>query len=73
MDALKSNQQRVKNLTPLEIWAFIVGRALAAFGIGIMAVKYFPAVALPLGIPALVVGVAILLLAAKGLVRRPKP
>ncbi len=71
MNVLKSNQQRVKNLTPLEIWAFIVGRVLVGFGAGVLAVQYFPAIASPLGIPAVVVGVIILLFAAKGLTRRP--
>ena len=71
MEALKANHHRVQNLTPLEIWAFIVGRVLVAFGAGILAVKYFPAFALSLGIPALVVGAVVLMIAAKGLVRRP--
>jgi hypothetical protein len=71
MDALKSNHQRVKNLTPLELWAFIVGRALAAFGVGVLAVRYFPGIAPSLGVPALAVGVIVLLVAAKGLARRP--
>ena len=71
MDALKSNYRRVQNLTPLEIWAFIVGRVLVAFGLGVLAVKYFPSVAPSLGVPALVIGVAVLLVAAKGLTRKP--
>jgi hypothetical protein len=49
MDVLKSNQSRVQNLSPLEIWGFIVGRALAAFGLGILAAQYFPRYAPQLG------------------------
>jgi hypothetical protein len=71
MDALKSNHQRVKNLTPVEIWAFIVGRVLVAFGLGVLAVKYLPAFAPSLGLPALAIGLIILLFAAKGLARKP--
>jgi len=70
MDAPKSNQQRVKNLMPLETWAFIVSRVLVAFGLGILALKYFPAEASALGIPAIVVGLVVLLFASKGLVRK---
>ena len=71
MDALKSNHQRVQNLNPLEIWAFIVGRVLVAFGLGVLAVKYFPAIASPLGMPSVVVGAVVLLFGAKGLARKP--
>jgi hypothetical protein len=73
MNALKSNHRRVKNLTPLEIWAFIVGRVLVAFGFGVLAVKYFPTVVSPLGIPALTVGLIVLMFGAKGLARQPVP
>jgi len=71
MDVLKSNQSRVQNLSPLEIWGFIAGRVLAAFGLGILAAQYFPKYAPQLGVPLLLVGVVLLALAATGLRRRP--
>jgi len=67
---LNWNAGRVKNLTGTEIWLFIVGRALAAFGLGILFVRYFPQIAEPLGIPALVIGLIVFLIAAKGLFRK---
>jgi hypothetical protein len=58
-------------LTGAEIW-LLIGRVLSAFGLGVLAVRYFPQVANPLGIPALLVGMLLLLIAAKGLFRSPK-
>jgi len=63
--------RRVKNLTSWEIWAFIAGRVLAAFGLGILAVQYFPQASLPLGLPTLIAGIVLLAFAAKGLMRKP--
>ncbi|HEU0069295.1 MAG TPA: hypothetical protein VFQ26_08575 [Nitrospiraceae bacterium] len=73
MNILKSNQQRVQNLTPWEIWGFIAGRVLVAFALGLLAAQYFPAMVSRVGIPILVVGVAFLLFAAKGLARNSRP
>jgi hypothetical protein len=68
---LESNRSRVNRLTGLEIWLFIIGRVLVAFGIGVLAMAYFPSVASPVARPAVVIGVVILLVAARGLFRRP--
>jgi len=68
---LESNRSRVQGLTGLEIWLFIIGRVVIAFGIGVLAMIYFPSVASTLAWPALVVGVLILLVASRGLARRP--
>ena len=70
---LESNRRRVQGLTGLEIWLFILGRVLIAFGIGVLAMVYFPSVAPTLAWPALVVGVLILLYASRGLLRSPPP
>ena len=69
---LEWNRSKVRNLTGTEIWLMIIGRVLAGFGFGVLAVRYFPQVANPLGIPALLVGMLLLLIAAKGLFRSRK-
>jgi hypothetical protein len=69
---LEQNATRVKNLTGVEIWLFIIARVLAGFGIGVLASRYFPQVANPLGMPALVVGVVLFVVASRGLFRTTK-
>jgi hypothetical protein len=66
---LNWNTGRVKSLTGAEIWLFIVARVLIGFGFGVLSVRYFPEVTSPLGLPALVVGALLFLVAAKGLSR----
>jgi hypothetical protein len=71
---LESNRNRVQNLTGLEIWLFIIGRVLVAFGIGILVMVYFPSVASMLAWPAILVGIVIYLIASRGLFRKkPQP
>jgi len=67
---LQWNQDKVKNLSPVEIWLFIIGRVLAGFGLGILGTLYFPNFIGPLGLPALIIGLIILIIAAKGLRRK---
>ena len=64
------NQRKVRQLTPGEIWLFIIGRVLLAFALGALAMRYYPAATGALALPAAAAGVACLLLAAKGLARR---
>ena len=64
---LKWNQAKVRQLTGVEIWLFIIARVLIGFGLGVLAVQYFPHAAGTLGIPALVLGVLLFAIAAKGL------
>jgi ABC-type spermidine/putrescine transport system permease subunit I len=45
---------------------------LIGFGLGVLAVRYFPQVANPLGIPALIAGMILFLIAAKGFFRSSK-
>jgi hypothetical protein len=45
---LEWNRAKVKNLTGFEIWLMIVGRVLAGFGFGVLAVRYIPQIANPL-------------------------
>jgi len=68
---LKWNAARVKNLTGDEVWLFIVARVLIGFGLGVLAVRYFPQ-ADAFGIPVLVIGIVLFLIASKGLVRPAK-
>jgi len=70
---LNSNAGRVKNLTGAEIWLFIIGRGLAAFGVGVLAMRYFPQIAEPLGLPTIVLGLLLLVVAAKGMFRSRSP
>jgi hypothetical protein len=67
---LNWNAKKVKNLTGTEIWLFIIGRGLVAFGLGVLAIRYFPEIVEPMGIPAIVIGLIVLLIAAKGLLRK---
>jgi hypothetical protein len=69
---LNWNAAKVKKLTGIEIWLFIIARALIGFGLGVLAVRYFPQVANLLGIPALVMGAILFLIAAKGFFRPAK-
>jgi hypothetical protein len=69
---LKWNAAKVKNLTAIEISLMIIGRALIGFGAGVLAVQYYPRLAGTLGIPALVLGVILFTVAAKGLFRPTK-
>ncbi|HWX22400.1 MAG TPA: hypothetical protein VN578_21065, partial [Candidatus Binatia bacterium] len=55
-----------------EIWGFIAGRVFMSFGLGVLVMQYFPQVAGSLGIPALVLGVVLLVFAAKGLARKER-
>ena len=67
---LEANRSRVQNLTGLEIWLFIIGRVLVAFGLGILAMIYVPSLAANLAWPAMVVGLAALVVAFRGMLRK---
>jgi hypothetical protein len=71
MSLLKWNQKKVQNLTPLEIWLFILGRVFIGFGVGVVAMQYWPDKVAWSGLPALVIGLAFFVFAAKGLARKP--
>ena len=66
---LEWNRAKVRNLTGFEIWLMIVGRVLVGFGFGVLAVRYIPQIVNPLGVPALLLGLVLVLIAAKGLFR----
>ena len=67
---LEANRNRVRNLSGIEIWLFIVGRVLAGFGLGILAMVYFPRIFVNLGAPIVIIGIITFLFASKGLVRK---
>jgi hypothetical protein len=69
---LSWNKRKVQNLSPGEVWLFIVARVVVGFGLGVLAMRYFPATFGPLGIPAVVIGVILFAIAAKGLFRETK-
>src|SRR4051812_4215914 len=64
------NQRKVRQLTPGEIWLFIVGRGLAVFGLGALTTRYVPALAGTPGVVIVALGVAVLHMAGKGFARR---
>jgi hypothetical protein len=68
---LNWNAGKVKNLTGAEIWLFIISRVLIGFGVGVLSVRYYPRIAEPLGLPAIVVGLFLFVFAAKGMFRHP--
>lgn len=67
---LEDNRKRIQRLTGAEIWAFIAARVLLGFALGVLAVAYFPRIATHLASPALILGALLLVVAAKGLLRR---
>jgi hypothetical protein len=69
MNLLESNARRVRRLSPMGIWLFIVGRVLAAFGLGILVMAYFPRVAFPAALPLIGAGLVLLVIALRSLVR----
>jgi hypothetical protein len=68
-DVLYSNAERVRNLTPTEVWLFIVARVLVGFGAGALLVRYFPQIIGPIALPVLVIGLIPFAVAARGLSR----
>jgi len=66
------NQRMVRQLSPLEIWLFIAGRVLAAFGLGMLLVIYLPDSSVAAW-PSLVIGLVMLMVAFKGFRRAPLP
>jgi hypothetical protein len=70
MRFLNWNHRKVQNLTPWEIWGFIAGRVLMSFGLGVLAMQYFPQSAASLGVPTLIIGIVLLIYAAKGFARK---
>jgi hypothetical protein len=73
MRFLNWNHRKVQNLTPWEIWGFIAGRVFMSFGLGVLAMEYYPQIAASLGIPTIIIGFILLIFSAKGLVRKDDP
>ena len=67
---LEQNRNRVQNLSGFEIWLFIIGRVLVGFGLGILAVIYLPGTFAKLGLPIIIIGLVILIVASRGLLRK---
>ncbi len=63
------NAGKLKNLSGTEVWLLVLARVLIGLGLGVSAVRHFPEIAAPLGLPALIAGVPLLLIAGKGLLR----
>jgi hypothetical protein len=62
--------RKVQNLTGTEIWMFILGRVLVAFALEALGFKYFPQFVTIVAIPALLAGLVLLAIAARGLARQ---
>jgi len=73
MSLLESNARRVKNLTPLGLWLFIVSRVLLAFGLGVLAMVYVPQFAFRVAWPLVGIGVVLFAVAFIGFTRPEKP
>lgn len=71
MRFLNWNHKKVQNLSPWEIWMFIAGRVYMSYGIGVLAMRYYPQAVYRSGCPALVLGLVLLIVAAKGFLRKP--
>jgi hypothetical protein len=56
----------VQNLSPLKLWIFILARGFMGFGLGAMAMQYFPRLFAYTGIPMLAIGFILFGLALKG-------
>ena len=67
---LEANRRRAQNLTGLEIWFFILGRVLLAFGLGAQAMADVPALATVAVWPSIGAGVVPLVLASRGMFRK---
>jgi len=44
-----------------------------SFGLGVLAMEYYPQIAASLGIPTIIIGFILLIFSAKGLVRKDDP
>jgi hypothetical protein len=66
-------RQKVSKLNSIELWLFIACRVFVAFGLGILAMTYFPRLANPAAIPCIVLGFIMLAIAFKGFVRKDPP
>jgi hypothetical protein len=73
MSLLTWNQRKVRNLMPLGIWMFILGRAFMNFGVGVLAMQYFPGAVERLGFPIIIIGLFVFILGANGLMRKSPP
>jgi hypothetical protein len=72
MRFLNWNRRKVQNLTAWEIWGFIAGRVFMSFGLGILAMQYYPQIVASLSVPSLIAGIALLGFAARGLTQKNK-
>ena len=70
MRLLNWNRQKVQNLSDWEIWGFIAARVFVGFGLGSIIMQYFPQIGVVLGIPTLIIGIGLLLIAGKGFFRK---
>ena len=63
---MKWYQKKFQSLTPFELLMFIASRIFISFGAGVLAMRYIPDMVAWSGLPALVVGFVLLVLAGKG-------
>jgi peptidoglycan/LPS O-acetylase OafA/YrhL len=70
MSLLNWNHKKVQNLTPWEIWFFILGRVLLGFGLGVLAMQNYPRMFGWSGPPLCGLGALFLLAASKGFARK---
>jgi hypothetical protein len=73
MRFLNWNHKKVQNLTPWEIWMFIAGRVFMSFGIGVLAMRFYPQSVSWSGFSTFILGIVLLGMATKGLLRKSPP
>lgn len=55
------NPAKVKNLTSWGVSLFMVSLMLTGFGVGVLACRYWPRMVMPLGYPAMILGLVLCL------------
>lgn len=73
MSPLKWNHRKVQSLTPWELWMYILARGFMGFGVGVMAMQYYPRLFACSGLFMFVIGLILFSLAVIGLKRKSPP
>jgi hypothetical protein len=67
---LKWTQTKVQQLSPREIWLFIIGRVFIAFGSGAFAMAHYPKMTRSIALPVAIIGLILLLSGFKGFAKK---
>jgi hypothetical protein len=67
---LKWNKTKVQQLSPGEIWLFIIGRVFIAFGGGAFAMAHYPQMTRSIALPVLIIGLILMISGFKGFAKK---